>query len=38
MGHAQNKKDFFLEEVTKADRQFLEAFYLIKISYGLAEL
>ena len=36
-GHAQNEKQGFLVEITKADHRVSEAFYFIKI-YGLAEL
>ena len=32
-GHTQNKKQFFLTEITKADDQLSETFYFIKISY-----
>ena len=32
------KKNFFLVEITKADHQFSESFYFIKISYVLTEL
>ena len=38
MGHAQNKKQFFLAEITKSDHQLSETFYFIKISYVLTEL
>ena len=38
MSHAQNKKQFFLAEITKADHQLSENFYFIKISYVLTEL
>ena len=31
-GHAQNEKQFF-SEITKADHQLSETFYLIKILY-----
>ena len=37
MDHIQNKKPFFLEEITKADHQFSKTFF-IKILYVLAEL
>ena len=36
MGHAQNKKQFFLE-ITKADRKLSKSFHFNKI-YVLAEL
>ena len=40
MGYAQNEKQYFLAEITKAqaDHQLSETFYFIKISYVLAEL
>ena len=38
MGHAQDKKKFFLAEITKADHQLSENFDFIKISYFLTEL
>ena len=37
MDHIQNKKQFFLEEITKADHQFSKTFFM-KILYVLAEL
>ena len=38
MGHAQNEKQFFLTEITKADHQLSETFYLIKIPYVLTNM
>ena len=38
MDPAQDKKNFFLVEITKADHQLPESFYFIKISYVLTEL
>ena len=38
MGHAQNEKQCFLAEITKADYQLSETFYFIEILYALAEL
>ena len=32
MGHAQNEKQFFLAEITKADHQLSETFCFINIS------
>ena len=37
VGHTQNKKQFFLAEITKADHQNSETFYFIK-TYVLTEL
>ena len=38
MDHAQDEKNCFLVEITKADHQLSESFYFIKISYVLTEL
>ena len=38
MGHAQNGKQFFFADITKADHQVSETFYFIKISNILTEL
>ena len=38
VGHAQNKQQFFLVEVRKADHQLSETFYFIKILYVLIGL
>ena len=38
MGHAQNEKNNFFAEITKAEHQLSETFYFLKISYVLTEL
>ena len=38
MGHAQNEKNNFFAEITKAEHQLSEKFYFLKISYVLTEL
>ena len=38
MSHAQGGKKIFWAEITKADHQLAESFYLIKLSYVLTEL
>ena len=38
MGHAQDGKNFFLAEITKADNWLSESFYFIKMPYVLTEL
>ena len=38
MGHSENERHFFLEEIKKVDHQLSETFDFIKISYVLTEL
>ena len=38
IGHALKEKQFFFAEITKEDHKHSKTYYLIKISYVLAEL
>ena len=38
MRHAQNEKNNFLAEITKAEHQLSQTSYFLKISYVLTEL